>query len=225
MYRRPTLTDDDVLERIQNSISYRNWLWNKWITSLSHHPENRKHFKHMQKIWVASKKKNLARKYVFWSSLDRCDRDAHRTSEKKQQEYYSGKKKRHTLKTQLLVNKKNKKIIATHFCNGKTHDFELYKRSKLKFTRTTQIDLDLGYKGIEKLHSQVRIPKKKSKYHPLTKKELASNKRIARSRILVEHVIRRLKIFRIVAERYRNRRKRFTLRMNLIAGLYNFELC
>ncbi|HLG33306.1 MAG TPA: IS5/IS1182 family transposase, partial [Bacteroidia bacterium] len=37
-------------------------------------------------------------------------------------------------------------------------------------------------------------------------------------------VIRRVKIFRIVAERYRNRRKRFSLRMNLIAGIYNFEL-
>jgi len=100
----------------------------------------------------------------------------------------------------------------------------LYKRSQVKFTRRTRIDADLGYKGIEKLHPCVRIAKKKSKYHPLTKKEIANNKRIARSRILVEHVIRRVKIFRIVAERYRNRRKRFSLRMNLIAGIYNFEL-
>jgi hypothetical protein len=41
---------------------------------------------------------------------------------------------------------------------------------------------------------------------------------------VVEHVIRGLKIFRILAERYRNRRKRFSLRFNLIAGLYNYEL-
>ena len=86
------------------------------------------------------------------------------------------------------------------------------------------MDLDLAYKGIEKIHRNVRMPKKKSKYHPLTKKEIANNKRIAQSRILVEHVIRRIKIFRIVAERYRNRRKRFSLRMNLIAAIYNFEL-
>jgi len=41
---------------------------------------------------------------------------------------------------------------------------------------------------------------------------------------VVENVIRSLKIFRILSERYRNRRKRFSLRFNLIAGLYNFEL-
>ncbi|HEY9907692.1 MAG TPA: IS5/IS1182 family transposase, partial [Thermosynechococcaceae cyanobacterium] len=33
-----------------------------------------------------------------------------------------------------------------------------------------------------------------------------------------------LKIFRILSERYRNRRRRFGLRFNLIAGIYNFEL-
>lgn len=124
-----------------------------------------------------------------------------------------------------MVNKKDRKIIATHFSNGKTHDFELYKRSKLKFTRKTQLDLDLGYNGLQKLHPGARVPKKSSKYHPLTKKELAYNKRIAKSRITVEHVIRSVKIFRIVSERYRNRRKRFSLRMNLIAGIHNFELC
>ncbi len=41
---------------------------------------------------------------------------------------------------------------------------------------------------------------------------------------MIEHVNRRLKIFRILSERYRNRRKRFGLRFNLIAGLYNYEL-
>jgi hypothetical protein len=41
---------------------------------------------------------------------------------------------------------------------------------------------------------------------------------------VVEHVIRSLKIVRILAERYRNRRKRFSLRFNLIAELYDYEL-
>ena len=46
---------------------------------------------------------------------------------------------------------------------------------------------------------------------------------LARERIVIEHVNRRLKIFKILAERYRNRRRRFGLRCNLIAALYNFE--
>ena len=60
--------------------------------------------------------------------------------------------------------------------------------------------------------------------HPLTKEQKANNRRLARQRILVENVIRRLKIFRILSERYRNRRKRFTLRFNLIAAIHNLEL-
>jgi len=44
------------------------------------------------------------------------------------------------------------------------------------------------------------------------------------ARILAEHVIGKLKVFRILSERYRNRRKRFGLRFNLIAAIYNFEL-
>jgi hypothetical protein len=42
--------------------------------------------------------------------------------------------------------------------------------------------------------------------------------------VLQENVIRSIKIFRIVAEKYRNRRKRFTLRLNFIAGIYNYQL-
>ena len=123
----------------------------------------------------------------------------------------------------MVVNKKDKKILSAHYSNGKVHDFELFKRSKVKFSKTTEAYLDLGYKGVERLHEAVKIPKKSSKYHPLNKKEIARNKKIAKSRITVEHVIRRIKIFKIVAERYRNRRKRFSLRMNLIMAIYNLE--
>ncbi|AGY59724.1 transposase [Gloeobacter kilaueensis JS1] len=43
-------------------------------------------------------------------------------------------------------------------------------------------------------------------------------------RIVVEHVNRRLKVFRILAGPYRNRRRRFGLRLSLLAGIYNYEL-
>jgi hypothetical protein len=58
----------------------------------------------------------------------------------------------------------------------------------------------------------------------LTNEQKQSNRELAQRRVVVKHVIRSLKIFRILAERYRNRRKRFSLRFNLIAGLHNFEL-
>jgi len=74
------------------------------------------------------------------------------------------------------------------------------------------------------LHPNSQTPVKKSKLHPLSQEQKASNRALSRKRILIENVIRRLKIFRILSERYRNRRKRFGLRFNLIAAICNLEL-
>lgn len=68
------------------------------------------------------------------------------------------------------------------------------------------------------------MPKKRSKNNPLTKEDKARNKQLAQERVLNEHVIGMLKRFKIIADKYRNRRKRFGLRFNLIAGIYNYEL-
>lgn len=83
---------------------------------------------------------------------------------------------------------------------------------------------DKGYQGIQKLHPNSRLPIKKPKGGTLTPAEKAKNHALAGERIGIEHVNRRFKIFRILAERYRNRRRRYGLRCNLIAALYNYEL-
>jgi hypothetical protein len=83
---------------------------------------------------------------------------------------------------------------------------------------------DKGYQGLTKLHSNSCTPTKKSRKTKLNNSERQHNRLLARLRVVAEHVNRRLKIFRILAERYRNRRKRFSLRFNLIAAILNFEL-
>jgi len=83
---------------------------------------------------------------------------------------------------------------------------------------------DAGYQGLTGLHPSSQTPDKKSKLHPLSQEQKASNRVLSQKRILVENIIRRLKIFRILSERYRNRRKRFGLRFNLIAAICNMEL-
>jgi hypothetical protein len=65
---------------------------------------------------------------------------------------------------------------------------------------------------------------KRSKKQKLTKVEKIANNKLASKRVFNEHVNGDIKVFKIVAERYRNRRKRFGLRMNLLVGIYNFEL-
>jgi hypothetical protein len=74
---------------------------------------------------------------------------------------------------------------------------------------------------VAKLHPNSQTPAKKSKLHPLSQEQKASNRALSRKRILIENIIRRLKI---LSERYRNRRKRFGLRFNLIAAICNMEL-
>ncbi len=84
---------------------------------------------------------------------------------------------------------------------------------------------DKGYQGIKKIHKLSQTPHKKSRNKELSKKQKQENRNLASIRIVVEHVYRSLKILRILSERSRNRRKRFSLRFNLIAAIYNYELC
>jgi DDE superfamily endonuclease len=77
---------------------------------------------------------------------------------------------------------------------------------------------------MQKLHANTVMPKKRSKQQPLTKQDKAENKRISSERVACENVIGYLKRFKIIADRYRNRRKRFALRFNLLAAIYNHEL-
>ena len=83
---------------------------------------------------------------------------------------------------------------------------------------------DTVYQGIQKLHKKSELPKKKSKKNPLGKEDKKRNQALASERAIHENVIGMLKRFKIISDKYRNRRKRFGLRFNLIAGIYNLEL-
>ena len=84
--------------------------------------------------------------------------------------------------------------------------------------------VDTGYQGIAKIHANVDIPKKRSKKNPLTKDDKKQNRIKSSERVVIENIIREIKIFRIIADKYRNRRKRYGLRFNLIAVIYNLNL-
>jgi exonuclease III len=144
--------------------------------------------------------------------------------QKKQKKYYSGKKKRHTIKTQLVLNKNTQDIICIYVTKGKTHDFKAFKNSRLPIAPSNIVAVDSGYQGLQKIHKNTELPKKRSKKQKLTKVEKIANNKLASKRVFNEHVNGDIKVFKIVAERYRNRRKRFGLRMNLLVGIYNFEL-
>lgn len=122
------------------------------------------------------------------------------------------------------MDKKTSQIICTSYKNGKCHDYRLFKESGVKIQPKVKIAVDTGYQGLQKIHLETVLPKKKSKKNPLTHEDKKNNTALAKDRVVVENVIGMLKRFKIIADRYRNRRKRFSLRFNLLAGIFNYEL-
>ncbi|MDR2730987.1 MAG: transposase [Treponema sp.] len=130
------------------------------------------------------------------------------------------------MKTQVIIERKSKKILDVGEAKGSVHDFHVYKDTIGKDVRDSiLIQADLGYLGIEKLHKNSRIPKKESKPHKLNKQEKAYNKRLARERVVIEHINAKIKTFKSMAYPYRNHCRRHLLRMSLICGIINWELC
>jgi len=82
---------------------------------------------------------------------------------------------------------------------------------------------DLGYVGIDKICPNSKIPIKKTKKKPLTKEDKKENRKLSSKRIIIEQINAKIKVFKITKYPYRNRRKRFGLRMNLICAIVNLD--
>lgn len=140
----------------------------------------------------------------------------------KQKPYYSGKKKRHTVKTEIRIADQGRIINVSKTHPGSHHDFSVYKEGR-PIPKDTRAFVDLGYQGLDKFHQQTEIPYKGSQKKPLDKDEKVYNQTLSRIRVKVENVIAQLKQFRILSHRYRNKRRGYNLKFNIIAGLVNIK--
>ena len=116
-------------------------------------------------------------------------------------------------------------IICTELYNGKAHDGTIFKQTTKVHPNITVL-ADSGYRGIQKVHANTLYPirhkadiNKLCEVQKIIRKPI--NKWISSLRMKIEHVIGRIKRFKIVAERYRSNRKRFLLRLNLICSIVN----
>ncbi|VRZ63465.1 transposase (IS4 family) [Streptococcus pneumoniae] len=89
---------------------------------------------------------------------------------------------------------------------------------------TTLAFVDLGYLGILKFHENTFIPAKNSKNRRLSEDDKQLNKEMSAIRIEIEHFNAKFKTFQIMSVPYRNRRKRFELRAELICAIINYEV-
>jgi hypothetical protein len=160
--------------------------------------------------------------------VDATEQPTHRP-ERGQRRYDSGKKKRHTIKHQVVVVRKKKRpgrggprprrvriAAISEAAPGSTHDKKVYDRSRLELPAGVPGTGDTGYLG-----TGLRVPTRKPRGRPLTRRQKAGNRRLARRRVVAEHGIGKMKVWRIAADRYRNPRSRHTVMMKNVAGLHN----
>lgn len=139
---------------------------------------------------------------------------------------YSGKKKMHTLKSQVAVDEASGQLVdVSESVPGPTADLTLLKRSGLlnRLPPGVRGMGDLAYVGIDALGCG-SAPRRKPRGKPRPPDDIAYNTAFAKRRIVVEHTINRLRRFQALAQPDRHHRKHHTARVCAVAGLVNRQL-
>ncbi|NJK52509.1 MAG: transposase [Leptolyngbyaceae cyanobacterium SU_3_3] len=138
-----------------------------------------------------------------------------------QKQYYSGKKKQHTQKTQVLGTSDGQEIVdVIPAVPGPTSDISLLRRQQQKFDSRQQFMGDKAYQGAERTIT----PHKKPKRRELSDSQQQENREISAQRIAIEHLIRRLKVFRILTHRFRLESRVYSTVILTICGLVRLRL-
>ena len=143
---------------------------------------------------------------------------------RRQRAYYSGKKKAHTLKSQVAVDEESGRFVdVSDSVPGRWADIRLLKKSRLMRRLPEGVGAlgDLGYVGIDALHGSGACPRRKPRGKPRPPGDARYNRAFSRRRIVVEHAIGRLRRFRAVTDVNRHRRNGHAVRVRAIAGLVN----
>ena len=159
--------------------------------------------------------------------IDGTERPIRRPKDpEKQKQNYSGKKKRHTVKNNVITDKRNGKIKGlSETSNGKKHDKKLADEQQLLFPPGSKLWQDTGFQGYKPEHTQIFQPKKKPKGRDLSQLEKLENASISSDRISVEHSIGGVKVFAITRDIFRNMKADFDdLVMETACGLHNLRI-
>ena len=139
--------------------------------------------------------------------------------------YYSGKKKRHTVKNQILVDPRYKRILSVSgTVEGKRHDKQLFEDSWIytRIPRRAKALGDSAYQGVHHPFLRLSVPQKKPPNQELSEEMKAQNRLISQVRVRVEHPLSYLKHFNILSQVFRGQIHRADLPFKTIACIYNF---
>ena len=165
----------------------------------------------------------------FLSFIDSTEQPIPRPVDKDRRKmYYSlGKKKRHTVKNQLMVNNRGYILHKAAHKKGKRHDYDVYRNNHPLTPKQVVNVLDLGYLGVETDFPEQlsALPyKKKRNQEELSQEEKEYNKIHSKKRIVIEHTICRLKKYRIMNDVFRNRLRKYDRISDIVSGLINYRM-
>lgn len=175
----------------------------------------------LARLVTLTKSRHLSQEEVESLLIDATEQPIERPK-RGQKAYYSGKKKRHTLKTEIRITEQGRIHHVSKSRPGSVHDLTLHRREP-PLSCHTRAYVDSGYQGLDKTHLATELPFKKSKHKPLSRDDKAYNRALSRIRVKVEQTFAQIKTFKILAERYRNKRKRYNIKFKIIAGLVNLK--
>ena len=159
--------------------------------------------------------------------IDGTERRRQRPKDKKEQKkYYSGKKKTHTIKNNVIVHPESRKVTyLSKTVEGKKHDKKLCDEEKLAFPPGSILLQDTGFQGFAPDKVIVLQPKKKQRGKDLTIEQKMINRVISSVRIVVENIIAGIKRCRVVKDIFRNTKQKFDdLVMEIACGLHNLRV-
>jgi hypothetical protein len=124
--------------------------------------------------------------------------------------------------TEIRVTMEGKVLHVSESVPGSVHDFALLKRGD-EIPKDTRVYVEVGYQGIQDIHKESEYPYKRPKKGELRDEEKEYNTVLSRIRVKVENVLAKIKVFKIMVDRYRNKRERFNEKFRIIAGLVNMK--
>lgn len=145
--------------------------------------------------------------------------------QEKQAAHYSGKKKAHTVKNNVVVSLDSRRVeYLSQTYEGKKHDKKICDEEALTFPADVSLYKDTGFQGYEPPGVQTYQPKKKPRGQELSDEDRAQNHLISKVRIIAEHVISGIKRCRILKDTFHNTRPGFAdLAIVVACGLHNFR--
>jgi hypothetical protein len=163
----------------------------------------------------------------FLSFTDCTEQQIPRPENKRRRKaHYSGKKKRHTVKTQIMVNNSGIIIHKTKNMKGHRHDYDIYKKNHPVTPNQVINVFDLGYVGVEKDYPEQlsSLPYKRKKDQELSQEGKEYNHNHSGKRMVIEHSICRMKKYRIMADVFRNSLKKYGKVSDIVSGLVNYRI-